>query len=103
PEDVRLVWNEEVTADQGSRLRGVVRDVVLLPEGRLVAVDVGQIVWARLSHEEAELLRVERGQAVTCLVKADALFVVRNGNSINEFKKGAGEKQWPRDPPGVSG
>src|SRR5262249_56517814 len=79
PEDVRLVWNEEVPSDQRSRLHGVVRDVVLLPEGRLVAVDVGQVVWVRLSPEEVELLRVERGQAVTCLVKTDALSAVLHG------------------------
>jgi molybdate transport system ATP-binding protein len=76
PEDVRLIRPDEISSDSASRLEGVVRDVLVLSGEALVAVDVGQIVWARVSSETVEELGLRSGRGAACLVRTSILTIV---------------------------
>lgn len=59
-----------------NHLRGTVRQVVRLPTGCFVAVDVGQIVWAQLTPAAVAELKLAPGSEVFCLIKTHSLSVV---------------------------
>jgi molybdate transport system ATP-binding protein len=77
----------EVTLSRGpasglsvrNRLAGRVRDVVPLPEGVFVAVDVGQTVWSEVTEDSAAELGLAPGVEVACLVKTHSLRVIAGG------------------------
>ena len=54
-------------------LRGVVRDVLPLGGRTLVAIDVGQFLWAEMTSEAAGEMEPQLGQAVVCLIRAEAV------------------------------
>ena len=73
-----VVLSREDVADISARnhLRGTVRQLVTLPEGCFVAVDVGQILWAEVTPAAVKELGLENGVEVTCLIKTHSLRVV---------------------------
>src|SRR5262249_14501048 len=76
PEGVSLGGEAAEGPDTAGRLEGVVCDVLPLADGALVGVDVGQVVWARVSPADRQRLGVAPGRPVTCLVLLSALSVI---------------------------
>jgi molybdate transport system ATP-binding protein len=60
-----------------NQLPGVVRQMVTLPGRVLVALDVGQLIWAEVTPAAAGELRIETGNTLYCLIKSTALNVIR--------------------------
>jgi molybdate transport system ATP-binding protein len=76
PTDVILARNEVAGLSARNRLRGKVRQVIPVPQGLFVAVDIGPIVWAEITQQAAVELDVKPGAEVTCLIKAHRLVAV---------------------------
>jgi molybdate transport system ATP-binding protein len=76
PSEVTLSRQPVSGLSTRNRLQGRVRQVVELPEGVFVAVDVGQILWSEVTREAASELRLQPGAVVTCLIKTQSLRVV---------------------------
>lgn len=76
PDTVLLSREDVEHISARNHLRGTVRQIVKLPEGCFVAVDVGQILWAEVTPAAVEELGLEKGVSVTCLIKTYSLRVV---------------------------
>lgn len=76
PQDVVLSTRAVDGISTRNHLRGHVRELVALPSGTFVAVDVGQFLWATITPEAARELQLRPGLAVTCHVKASALQIL---------------------------
>lgn len=59
-----------------NHLQGVVRDVVDLPGGVLIRIDVGAPLWAEVTSDAARELSLNPGAEVVCLLKAHSLEVI---------------------------
>jgi hypothetical protein len=53
-------------------MAGEVREIVMLPHRALLAIDIGQLIWAEVLQETIEELALTPGARVTCLIKASA-------------------------------
>ncbi len=76
PDTVLLSREDVAHISARNHLRGTVRQLVTLPEGCFVAVDVGQILWAEVTPAAVKELGLEKGVEVTCLIKTHSLRVV---------------------------
>lgn len=76
PADVTLSRHDLAGVSARNQLRGQVRQMVDVPDGVFVAVDVGQILWSEVTHEAAGELQLGPGAEVTCLIKTYRLEVV---------------------------
>ena len=76
PEAVLLSCGDVADISARNHLRGTVRQLVTLPEGCFVAVDVGQILWAEVTPAAVKELGLENGVEVTCIIKTHSLRVV---------------------------
>jgi molybdate transport system ATP-binding protein len=76
PSDVTLTLAAVEKLSARNRLTGEVREVVMLPHRALLAIDIGQLIWAEVLHETVQELSLSPGARVTCLVKASAATVV---------------------------
>ncbi|HEX4142813.1 MAG TPA: molybdenum ABC transporter ATP-binding protein [Pirellulales bacterium] len=76
PHDVILSAQPVAGLSVRNQLPGVVRQMVTLPGRVLVALDVGQLVWAEVTPAAASELHVETGRTLYCLIKSTALTVV---------------------------
>jgi molybdopterin-binding protein len=76
PSDVILATGSPQGLSVRNRLRGKVREVVVLPGQTFVALDVGQFLWAEVTPEASRELDLRPGQEVTCLVKSTAFTVL---------------------------
>jgi molybdate transport system ATP-binding protein len=76
PNEVTLSRNDVSGLSARNHLRGQVRQIVELPDGVFVAVDVGQILWSEVTREAARELDLKPGSSVTCLIKTHSLCVV---------------------------
>jgi molybdate transport system ATP-binding protein len=76
PQDVTLSRAAVTGLSVRNRLRGMVREVVALPERTFVAVDVGQFLWAEVTADAVRELGVRPGEEITCLIKASAVHPV---------------------------
>jgi molybdate transport system ATP-binding protein len=76
PTDVTLSRREVSGLSARNCLRGPIRQIVAVPAGVFVAVDVGQIVWAEITPEAAAELALSVGDEVTCYLKAHSLRAV---------------------------
>ncbi|MGI9518924.1 MAG: molybdenum ABC transporter ATP-binding protein [Pirellulaceae bacterium] len=70
PADVLV--SREVVGGTSARnaLQGTIRDIVPVGSSRLVAIDIGQIVWAALTQQAADELNLAIDLPVRCLIKA---------------------------------
>ena len=69
PADVTLSRQDVAGVSVRNQLRGQVRQLVNVPDGVFVAVDVGQILWSEVTREAADELALAPGVDVTCLIK----------------------------------
>jgi molybdopterin-binding protein len=69
PADVTLSRQDVAGVSVRNQLRGQVRQLVNVPDGVFVAVDVGQILWSEVTREAADELALAPGVGVTCLIK----------------------------------
>jgi molybdate transport system ATP-binding protein len=76
PSDVTLSRHDVAGLSARNHLPGRVCQVVPLRRAVFVAVDVGQVLWARVTAEAAAELGLQPGSQVVCLVKAHSLRVV---------------------------
>ncbi len=76
PSAVLLSRHDVADVSARNHLQGVVRQVVALPEGVFVAVDLGPILWAVVTPEAARDLELEPGTPVMCLIKTFSLELV---------------------------
>lgn len=76
PQDVTLSREDVRGLSAQNRLRGAVTRVETLPGRVLVAVDVGQTIWAEVSPNSARVLELEPGVEVVCLIKSQSLDVI---------------------------
>jgi molybdate transport system ATP-binding protein len=75
PRDV-ILSNADVSGlSVRNHLHGRVREVVPLPDRTLVAVDVGQFLWAEITAEAARDLDVRPDKPIVCLIKTTAVVV----------------------------
>lgn len=56
-----------------NRLHGRVDHLVSLQDRILVQIDIGQPLWAEITHEAQRDIQLRQGEEVTCLVKALAI------------------------------
>ncbi|MBL8794741.1 MAG: molybdenum ABC transporter ATP-binding protein [Planctomycetia bacterium] len=56
-----------------NQLRGRIRELVPFAERVLVAVDVGQFLWAEVTTEAVREMALQPGDAVVCLLKTTAM------------------------------
>jgi molybdate transport system ATP-binding protein len=77
PRDVVLSNGDVAGLSVRNHLHGRVREVVALPDRALVAVDVGQFLWAEVTAEAARELDVRPDRPVVCLIKTSAIQVVK--------------------------
>lgn len=76
---VQFLPGEVTLTDDASApgvLGGVVRQVLAVGGRSLVAVDVGQFLWAELTPRTAQELGPRPGQRVGCLIRAESITVV---------------------------
>lgn len=59
-----------------NRLHGTVEHLVELADRMLIQIDVGQPLWAEITHEAQRELQLRPGDSVTCMVKALAMQTV---------------------------
>jgi molybdate transport system ATP-binding protein len=59
-----------------NRIPGVVTEIFLRGRTALVAVDVGERIWAEITHEAVEDLDLRVGERILCLIKTRALKIV---------------------------
>lgn len=72
--DAVLLARHDVTdISARNHLRGVVTQVVTLSRGVLVAVDVGQTLWAAVTADAVHELNLTAGTPVVCIIKTQAL------------------------------
>ncbi len=76
PKDVTLSRKDIAGISARNHLRGRVCKLTAAGQSRFVAVDVGQILWAELTHEACNELGLQPGSEVTCLIKAHSLSIV---------------------------
>jgi molybdate transport system ATP-binding protein len=76
PSDVTLTTAPVEKTSARNRLAGEVREIVSLPKHVFVAVDVGQLIWAEVTHDTIRELAISPGTRVTCLIKASAVTAV---------------------------
>jgi molybdate transport system ATP-binding protein len=76
PHDVILSAQPVAGLSVRNQLPGVVRQMVTLPGRVLVALDVGQLIWAEVTPAAVTELRIETGHTLYCLIKSTALAVV---------------------------
>jgi molybdate transport system ATP-binding protein len=77
PGEVMLSREEIDGVSTRNQLRGTVRQLVPVPEGVFVAVDVGQVVWSEVTPNAVRDLGLQTGTPVTCLIKTHSLKPVR--------------------------
>ncbi|MBS0209896.1 MAG: molybdenum ABC transporter ATP-binding protein [Planctomycetes bacterium] len=77
PRDV-LLASPGATLDISARNRwpGVVCQVAEVDDGLMVAIDVGQVVWAEVTHSSAQQQQLTVGQRVVCVAKTYSLKVM---------------------------
>jgi molybdate transport system ATP-binding protein len=75
PSEVTLSRQDVSGLSIRNHLRGQVRQVITLPEGVFVAIDIGQVFWAKVMHQAAAELDLCPGTTVTCLIKTQSLRV----------------------------
>lgn len=73
PDDVTLSRQDISGVSARNQLHGLVRQLVKLPDGVFVAVDVGQILWSEVTPDAVDDLQLRPGAQVTCLVKSHSL------------------------------
>ena len=76
PDTVLLSRDDVERISARNHLRGTVRQIVTIPSGSFVAVDVGQIVWAEVTPAAIEDLGIALGAEVVCLIKTHSLRIV---------------------------
>jgi molybdate transport system ATP-binding protein len=76
PHDVILSAQPVAGLSVRNQWQGEVRQIVTLPGRVLVALDVGQLVWAEVTPAAASEMRIETGKTLYCLIKSTALVVV---------------------------
>lgn len=76
PADVTLSRHDVAGLSIRNQLHGKVRQLVDVPDGVFVAVDVGQILWSEVTRESAKELALAPGADVTCLIKTYRLEVL---------------------------
>jgi molybdate transport system ATP-binding protein len=72
PRDVTLCQHVVEGLSARNQLRGRVDKIVALEHRVFVAVDVGQLVWAEVSDDVVDELKLSEGSEVYCLIKASA-------------------------------
>lgn len=77
PGEVMLSRDEVNGVSTRNQLRGTVRQIVPMPDGVFVAVDVGQVVWSEVTPNAVRDLGLQAGTPVTCLIKTHSLKPVR--------------------------
>lgn len=73
PKDVILARHDVADVSARNHLRGTVRRLLTVEHAVFVAVDVGQIVWAEVTHQAVAALGLAAGVEVVCLVKTQSL------------------------------
>jgi molybdopterin-binding protein len=75
--DVVLAADQVGGVSARNRLHGRVRELVALADRTFVAIDVGQFLWAEVTPEAVQELRIVPDKVITCLIKASAVTLVR--------------------------
>lgn len=73
---VLLARHDVADISARNHLRGVVKQIVPLRSGVLVAVDVGQTLWAAVTADAVRELQLSPGVAVVCIIKTQSLRVI---------------------------
>lgn len=76
PRDVILGRQDVAGVSARNHLTGQVCQLVRVEGAVFVAVDIGQIVWTRLTPDAVAEMRLEAGSWVVCLLKAHRLDIV---------------------------
>lgn len=76
PNAVMLAGQDVSGISARNHLRGTVRQIVTMPHGVCVAVDLGQIIWADITPAALQELHLQVGSEVTCLIKTTGLEVL---------------------------
>ncbi|RMF92689.1 MAG: molybdenum ABC transporter ATP-binding protein [Planctomycetota bacterium] len=72
PNEVVLATSDLPGISARNHLKGKVCRVVTTPEAVFLAIDVGQLVWAEITHEALRELELSPGSDVFCLIKTHA-------------------------------
>ncbi len=59
-----------------NHLTGTVMKVLHLSKASFIAIDVGQTLWAEVTHEAVKDLQIHTGSSITCLIKTHNLHLV---------------------------
>ncbi len=76
PGDVMLARQDATGVSARNHLRGRIRRMLPIERTLFVAVDVGQILWAEITPQAAEELRLAVGDEIFCLLKTNAIKAV---------------------------
>ncbi|GAB6164934.1 molybdenum ABC transporter ATP-binding protein [Thermostilla marina] len=72
PSEVVLAASDLPGVSARNHLKGTVCRIVTTPEAVFLAIDVGQLVWAEITHEALRELELSAGSEVHCLIKTHA-------------------------------
>lgn len=76
PDSVLLSRDDVPLISARNHLHGTVRQMMELPEGCFVGIDVGQVIWAEVTPSAVAELGLEKGRDVYCLIKTHSLRLV---------------------------
>jgi molybdate transport system ATP-binding protein len=76
PKDVILARHDVADVSARNHLRGTVRRLLTVEHAVFVAVDIGQILWAEVTHQAVAALGLAAGVEVVCLVKTQSLIPI---------------------------
>jgi molybdate transport system ATP-binding protein len=76
PADVILSRRDVSGLSVRNHLHGCVRQILTLDGAVFVAIDIGQVFWAEITHQAATELELKVGCDLTCLLKAHSLRLV---------------------------
>ena len=77
PADVILSREDVAGVSARNHLRGRIRQVLSVEDAVFIAVDIGQILWAEVTHQAATELQLAPGTEAVCLLKAHNLTLVQ--------------------------
>lgn len=73
PSDVTLAEHAVPGLSARNQLPGRVSEVIVLEDRALVAIDVGQLIWAELTPGAIRELAIEPQKEIVCVIKASAM------------------------------
>ena len=77
PKDVILARHDVADVSARNHLRGTVLRLLTVEHAVFVAVDIGPVLWAEVTHQAVAALGLAAGVEVVCLVKTQSLIPIQ--------------------------